>query len=412
MKTEGKNSFIKYITILIKWRLFIIKFVIIVTVISIIISLLLPQKFTATATILPPNPEQEAMLGMLISNIPGGLTGLTRLGGSIPGMSTTSDLFAALMRSSRIKSEIIRKYNLMKEFKVKTMSDAGKMLDKITNIEVTGEGIISVSITYKNKYLAADIANSYIEELDKFNKETAMTTGKKYRIFIEERLKETADSLKNAEESLRNFQEKYRTTALDAEIQSAIETIAKLKSEIILREVQKGALSFENNINNPYIQNIEQELKELKKQLAKIEFGSRDTTKKEFGVGFSVPLSGLPEVYLEYARLLRNVKVHTTVYELLTQQYEQAKIMEAKDTPTVQFLDRASPPEKKSYPRRSAIVIFSFVASLLIGIFLACFLEYYQHLKQTPEWQNFYTPLQQDYIKFKKLLSKIIKRKS
>jgi len=410
VKETTKNTYLKYLGIIVKWRLFIVKLVITITVLAIIISLLLVQKYTATATILPPSSEQETMIGMISSNLPGGLSGLGRMTGMIPGVAAPSELFAAIMKSGRIKGEIIREYDLMKEFKARTMTDAGKQLDEITTIEVSPEGIISVSVIYKNKYLATDIANAYVERLDKFNTETAMTVGKRYRMFIEQRLQETEDSLEMAEQLLRDFQEKHRTVALNAEIESAIETIATLKSEILLLEVKKGAISSSSQINNPYLHSINRELRELKRQLQKMEFGSKDTRENEFGIGFFVPISKLPEIALEYARLLRDVKVQEAVYGVLTQQYEQAKIMELKDTPSVQFLQRASPPEKKSFPRRGAIVVFSTVAAFLIGIFLAFFLEYYQRLKQVAEWQDIYNTIGRDLINIKRNILKLLKR--
>ncbi|MBE0434002.1 hypothetical protein IBX73_11135 [candidate division WOR-3 bacterium] len=122
----------------------------------------------------------------------------------------------------------------------------------------------------------------------------------------------------------------------------------------------------------------------MKRQLRAIEFGDKNKP-GEFGAGFSVPFSGLPEVVLEYARLVRDVKVQEAIFELLTQQYEQAKIMELKDTPTVQFLDEASPPEKKSIPRRSRIVIFAAFASLMLSILAAFVIESFEKLTQKPE---------------------------
>ncbi len=405
------SALLSYISILLKRRKFIIKFIGIVTIIGIVTSFVLIQQFTATATILPPNTQQDAMFGLLSTGILGSMTTLGRLGNILPGTSTPSDLFAAVMQSDRIKDEIINKFNLMKEFKCKTMTDARKELKSITKITVNNEGIVSVSVTYKNKYLAANIANAYIEELDKFNTQTAMTVGKKYRIFIERRLKENIDSLANAEEALRKFQEKHRTVALDIEIENAIATIAKLKSEIILREVQKGTIASENGINNPFVANIDRELRELKRQLARIEFGTQDTTRKEFGAGFSMPFAKLPELSLEYARLLRELKVQEAIYELLTQQYEQAKIMEAKDTPSVQFLDRASPPEKKSFPRRGKIIMLFFAISLLLSIFLSFLLEYIQQLRKIPAWQNVFDTVVNDFRKIKQLTIQKFRRK-
>jgi len=406
MKEQNKTTSSNYFIVIIKWHKFIIRNVIIVTVFAIIISLLLQNKYTATATILPPNPNQDMMFGLLPSFTYGGATGfssLAKLGNIVSGISTLSDMYAAIMQSSRIKGEIIKKYNLKKIFKAKTMHDAGKALDEITKIGISPEGIISVSVTYQNKHLATDIANSYVEELDKFNTETAMTVGKKYRIFIEQRLKDNHDSLIKAEEDLRNFQEKHKTVVLDEEIKSAIETIARLKSEIILREVQKGATTSSSHITNPYIQNIEQELRELKRQLSKIEFGGKGTN--EFGAGFSIPFVKLPELSLEYARLLRDVKVQEAIYELLTQQFEQAKIMELKDTPTVQFLDKAGIPEKKSYPKRSLIVIFAFVLSIFCSILIAFLLDYVENVKTNPQkhqmLMNFVETFSNDFLKLK-----------
>ncbi|MEO0127358.1 MAG: Wzz/FepE/Etk N-terminal domain-containing protein [candidate division WOR-3 bacterium] len=411
MSENMSYALLSYISILLKRRKFIIKFIGIVTIIGIVTSFVLIQQFTATATILPPNTQQDAMFGLLSTGILGSMTTLGRLGNILPGTSTPSDLFAAVMQSDRIKDEIINKFNLMKEFKCKTMTDARKELKSITKITVNNEGIVSVSVTYKNKYLAANIANAYIEELDKFNTQTAMTVGKKYRIFIERRLKENIDSLANAEEALRKFQEKHRTVALDIEIENAIATIAKLKSEIILREVQKGTIASENGINNPFVANIDRELRELKRQLARIEFGTQDTTRKEFGAGFSMPFAKLPELSLEYARLLRELKVQEAIYELLTQQYEQAKIMEAKDTPSVQFLDRASPPEKKSFPRRGKIIMLFFAISLLLSIFLSFLLEYIQQLRKIPAWQNVFDTVVNDFRKIKQLTIQKFRRK-
>ncbi len=405
-----------YWSTIIHYRRILIRNTIIVVIIAIIISLLLPIKYTATATILPPSSEDMSLLGLMGGGgLSSGIANLSRITSGLPGLYSPSDLFAAILKSGRIKGALIEKYNLKKEFKAKTMIDASKALDEITKIEVTPEGMLSVSVTYKNKYLATDLANSYIEELDRFNKETAMTTGRKYRMFVEQRLKETSDSLSRAEEALRKFQEQHRTVALDIEIENAIATIAKLKSEIILREVQKGAVASASSFNNPYVANIDQELRELKRQLARIEFGSADTTRKEFGAGFSVPFARLPELSLEYARLLRDVKIQEAVFELLTQQYEQAKIMESKDTPTVQFLDRASPPEKKSFPKRTFIVLFAFVLSVVFNIFLAFILEYLDEIKANPSAHQTFLKTREsiydDIQEIKKFIHNRLKRK-
>lgn len=380
MQTTMVSSLIAYLEIIVKWRKVILRNVVALTMGAAIITLLLTSKYTATTTMLPPSQEQNMMFSLMSSGLPGGLSSIPGISSILPGLATPSDLYAAILRSGRIRSHIIKKHKLKDVFGTRTMYDTYNMLNEITRIKVSPEGIVSVSVTYKNKNIAADIANSYLEELDTFNTITAMTAGKKYRMFVENRLEDTSDSLAHAEEAFRNFQEKYRTIALAVEIENTIATIAELRSRIILLEVQKGALSSSSQYNNPYLHNVTRELKELKKQLSKIEFGDQQGKKKNdgFGAGFSVPLSELPEVSLEYARLMRDVKIQEAVFELLTQQYEQAKIMELKDTPTVEILDYASPPERRSFPKRSVIVIIVFIASIAInvlGVFAAEYIK-------------------------------------
>lgn len=401
VQIADNKKFVDYLLILLKWREFIVKIVLIACILTIVILFLIPEKYTAVATIMPPSSEPD-MFGLLSNfGVTSSLSRLSQLGG-LSGLSTPSDLYAAIINSDRIYGEIIARFELKKVFKTKTMDATVKQLAQMVKTKVSPVGIISVSVTHTDKKLAADIANAFVEELDKFNKQTNMTMGKKYRIFVEQRLKETQDSLTKAEEALRKFQEQHRTVAIDTEIKNAIETIVKLKSEIILREVQKGAVASASGFNNPYVTNIDQELRELKRQLAKIEFGSKDTTRKEFGVGFSVPFAKLPELSLEYARLIRDVKIQEVVFELLTQQYEQAKIMEAKDTPTVQILDMAYPPERKSYPKRVQTLIMVLILSLIFSIGYSYIFENISNLKQKSQeyskWLLFATVIKADVV--------------
>jgi len=288
------------------------------------------------------------------------------------------------------------------------MYDTYKALTKITKINVSPEGIIEVSVTYQDKNLAANLANGFIEELDKFNTETRMTMGKRYRIFLEKRVNQTAKDLAATEDSLKKFQEKHRTVVLDEEMKSVIGIIAKLKGEQVLREIQKGAWAGANDENNPYIQNLNQQIKAIERQLSAIEFGHQNKSNLEFGAGFSMPLSQLPKVAMELARLTRDFRVQEAIYELLTQSFEQAKLMELRDTPTVQILDMASPPEKKSWPKRSLIVIFTFVLSLAFSILLAFILEYNEDVKQNPdrhtEFITFRSQLRSDFSRIKNYL--------
>jgi tyrosine-protein kinase Etk/Wzc len=413
MKSKRPPSIIDYLLVVFKRRYIIIKLFAAFTLATAIISLVVPSQYTATTTILPPSAQQEGLFGLMGASFAASLGDITGLSGMLPGMTSTSDLFASILGSGTIGGRVIKTHDLSEVFKTKTMNDTYEMLNDITTIRVSPEGIISVSVTWYDKNLAADIANSYADELNKFNTETAMTLGQRYRIFIEQRVKETADSLAKAEEALKHFQEKHHTIALDIEIETAIGTIAELKKQIILLEVKKGALSSTSYMNNPELNDINRELRELKKQLSQIEFGDTTINESMFGAGFAVPFSNLPDVSLEYARLYREVQVQQAVYEVLVQQYEQAKIMELKDTPSIQVLDRASPPEKRSAPKRSRMIVLAGLFSLMLGIAVVFVLEWYETLRTRPSEytivMNIKTKLKDDFASLKSMLHAILK---
>jgi capsule polysaccharide export protein KpsE/RkpR len=181
-------------------------------------------------------------------------------------------------------------------------------------------------------------------------------------------------------------------------------------------EVKRGAVSTANVYGNPYVQNIDQQIRELRRQLNKLEEGNKNDSITGFGAGFSIPFNALPKASLEYMRLVREVKIQETVYELLTQQYEQAKIMELKDTPTVQFLDHAGVPEKRSYPKRMLTVIIVFLLGFFINIPLAFILEYISDALENPEQHKtmhyFWIHLRDDVTTLISSIQNIVKKKT
>ena len=396
-----------YLKILVKWRSIIIFNVIVITLLSVIISLLLPPKWTAVTTILPPSEDASSGVSALFgSGIGGMLGGGGALSRMLPGMATLSDLFAKELKSRRIMTEVLKKNNLLKLYKAKFKEDALKKLEERTAIEITPEGIISVSVTEKTPELATRIANSFVEELDRFNREVNMTVGKKNRLFLEERLETVKNDLQAAEESLQVFQEYHKTISLSNEMSAAIDVIANIKAQIMADEVQLGMLNRYSSRNNPELTRLQNEIAQLKNKKREIEKTGKD--KDGFGAGFSIPFTKLPEVSLELARRKRDLSVQGGLYNLLTQQYEQAKIMEVRDTPTVQVLDIATPPEKRSFPKRKKIVIFAFLFSFFFGIGLSFSFEYLESKKpeEVREWENIFDVIKMDFKRMSRFRKK------
>ncbi len=387
---ENKSGTRDYIRVLVKWRRLIFWDVFIVISAAVAISLILTEKYTSRASLLPPLPGTE----FLGSDVTGALAGFG-LRGAL-GMSTPSDLFAKILESEKVKDKVIENCNLREVYKAKTIRATYSMLDEDTDISVSPEGIIIIATTSESPLLAKRMADSYIKGLDEINRDLVMSIGKRNRVFLEGRLEEVRENLELAEESLKKFQEKHKTISIKDEILPILASISELRAKILANEVRLGILSEYTTEKNPEVVKVKSELSELYKKLRVMEYEGSDN---HFGVGFSIPLKKVPSVQLEVARFTRGVLVQQKLFELLIEQYEKAKLQEVRDTPTVNVLEEARVPERKSYPRRRIIVMTAFAISLGGGILFAFLLNWVEELpaEEKKKWQEIWRTRRKEY---------------
>jgi capsule polysaccharide export protein KpsE/RkpR len=340
--------------------------------------------YTATARVLPPK-EPDSGLSALLTQSGGPLAGLA---GSFVSGKTTSDLYVGMLKSRTVADVLIKKFDLKELYKKKYLEDVYKHLAKRINIKVSRKDqIISVSVEDKDPKRAADMANAYLDALDRINRTVNITEGQRKRIFLEKRLKETKDDLSRAEIALKEFQEKYGLVSIEEQAKVAIEGAAKIKGEIIVAQTELEVLKqFGTERQNEAVM-LKSKIAELENQLKKIESSNpgipllKEHKMMEGESNFYIPFNELPALGMQLARLMREAKIQEKVFELVTSQYEMAQIEEAKDVNTIQVLDQAVPPDKKSSPKRALIVILSAVVAFFLSIFLAFFVEYIQRLK-------------------------------
>jgi tyrosine-protein kinase Etk/Wzc len=367
-----------YLTVLVSYRRFIFLNLIAVCLIVAIISFLLPNWYRATTTILPPGGE--AMTLGLASSLGGAASGFaTSL--SLPFMATPSDIIAAILRSRAVGEAVIRDEKLMEAYKIASMEKTLRELFSRTSVSVTQEGLISLSYEDKDRSRAARVANRFVQESDRINRQTSSSQAKSARMFIEDRLAQTQQELSRAEENLRWFQEENKTILLGDQMKAAIEKAADLKAQMVSSEIRLNVLSRTLSHSHPQIRSLRSEIEETRKQLDILESGhqSQDSTGKTV---VDVPFAEVPSLSLKLARLIREVRVQESIFELLTQQYEQYKIQETKDTPTIQVLDKAVPPERRARPRRALLVALSGVLSIFASVAFVFGLEYFRRSKE------------------------------
>jgi tyrosine-protein kinase Etk/Wzc len=382
---QNKVDIFSYLTVLVSYRRFIFLNFIVVCVIVAVISFFLPQWYRANTTILPPQTE-SLNLG-IASSLLGAASGLGS-SYSLPLMATPSDVYAAILKSRTVTKSVVEKENLMTAYRLKSEDAAIKELSSRVAVNVTAEGLIILSYEDRNRNRAAEVANCFVQELDRVNRETSSSKAKNARIFIEERLAKTQKDLSSAEENLQKFQENNKTLVLDEQMKSAIQKAADLKAEMVSSEIELNVLSKTMSPSHPQIQSLKSRINEINRQLDLLEWGDQKE-KPEDKTVLDVSFNQVPSLSLQLARLIREVKIQETVFELLTQQYEQYKIEENKDTPTVQVLDKAVPPEKRARPKRGFLVAISGILSLFASVALVFGQEYVKRSKiQNPEGFN------------------------
>lgn len=384
-----ESSLWDYLAVVIKWRRVIVANFLIVAVIVAVISLFLPPWYEARTTILPPEKETGS-LG-LSAGLLGGL-GAAFLGGggmALPTFATPSDVYAAMLKSRRVAERVVESNDLMELFKTKSMARAVETLKSRLSVTVGKEGIIAVAYEDKDPVRAAEVTNSFVEHLNLVNQEVNVSKARSTREFVEGRLAETEEDLNLAEENLKAFQEKHKAIALDEQVRSQIIYAAELEGQLVMAEIQLGVLRKMLSESHQEVRQQRARIEEIKKQLRILDEGPVGG-KPEETLGMKVPFNEAPSLGLELARLTRELKVQGTIFELLTQQHEQAKIQENKDTPTVNVLDRAHPPEKKVRPARAQLVALSGAISIFITIFAVFFVEHLYRIKrEKPEtWER------------------------
>jgi uncharacterized protein involved in exopolysaccharide biosynthesis len=336
-------------------------------VVALVYSLLLPVYYKAETRILPPQDKGSNLAAQLM----GQAGGLIALAGGAAGGKSQGELFVAMTKSRTVLDRMVDRFDLMKLYKGKYREDARKnLVGSLTVREDRKSGIISLMVEDRDPKRAADMANAFVEELKSLAGGLAISEAGERRMFFEDQLRQTKVSLASAEEEVKGFQQRTGMIQVDAQARAIIEGIARLRAGIAVKEVEAKVLRSFATAQNPDLQRVEEEIRALRIELEKVE------TSKGHGIDPLMPSGRVPEVGTEYLRKLRQLKYNETIFELLSKQYELAKLDEAKDAVVIQVIDRAVPPERKSRPHKAPIVLLATVAMFLLSAFIVLLLEH------------------------------------
>jgi uncharacterized protein involved in exopolysaccharide biosynthesis len=267
----------------------------------------------------------------------------------------------------------------MELYDTETLVETRLALGEVTFITQGKDGIITIEVDDKDPKRAAEIANSYVKELEVLNDALALTEASQRRLFFEKQLRQAKENLASAEVELKKTQEKTGLIKLDDQGRAIIEAVAQLKAQVSAKEVYVGAMRSFATERNPELIRAQEELAALRIQLRKME---RD---KVAGDGeILLPTGRVPEAGLEYVRSLRDVKYYETLFDLVAKQYELARLDEAKEASVIQVVDAAVPPDRKSKPKRALIVLLAAMLAGLICVIGVLAKEAYEQASKNP----------------------------
>ncbi len=309
------------------------------------ISFMIPPTYTAKTQFLPPQQQQSSASALVQALGVGAIGGL----GAGLGIKNPADQYIAFLKSQSIQDSMVDRFDLLKRYDTKFRVDARKVLLENTSISAGKDGIIALEFEDKDPKVAADMANAYLDELRRMMNQLALTEAQLRRSFFEKKLKEAKANLSAAEETLRGSG--VSSGVLKTSPSSAVEVVARLKAGVTVQEIKVASMRGYLADTSPEFVQAMKELTVLKSQLLNAE--KSDTASGD----------GL------YVSRYREFKYQETLYELFAKQYELARVDESREGTTLQVVDSAQPPEKKSKPKKTQIATIATLAACFLLLF-------------------------------------------
>jgi len=343
IRTEGMLSMMDILIVVARRKRLIAVTTMSAAVLMTAVSFALPNIYKSSTRLLPPQQAQSSA-SALLSQLGG-------LAGDLGGGKSSTDLYVSMLKSRTIADRLIERFDLEKQFQTDSQEIARLALEKNTQVTAGKDGLITIEVESKDRKQAAPLANAYVDELIKLTRVLAVTEAAKRRLFFQQQLESAKNGLAAAEIALKSGIDAKGLVSVDSESGAIVETLGRLRAQASAKEIELDSMRAFVTANNPDFVRVQEELLSLRRELARLENGGRNKRNDDEG-----STSGT-RAGLENIKLLRDVKYHQMLYELLAKQYEVARIDEAKNSSVIQVLDTAIEPEGKSKPNRLLLII-------------------------------------------------------
>jgi len=372
------SAFLDFLYIIAKSSKFLFFFILIIVGGAIVLAVLTPKEYKATASVLP--AAQSDLLSSL-----GGISSLAKSFSPLRGLSGLSgsdetDKYFAILKSKNVQHRLIDEFNLRKVYDLEDdpMWKVEKALSGNLNFDLETEGNLLIEVYDESPERAAKMANFLVSLLNEINTKLHITNARSTRKFIEKRYFQNIDDIAVLETQMEAFQKKYGVIAVPEQIEATVKSLAELYVDLAREEVALSVLRKTLSKDNPALLTKEIEYEEINDKINKLGSGNLITKYPKV----LIPLNVAPELVNKYLNIYKNLEIQYTIAEFITPVYEQARIEEVRSTPSVLVLDEAYPPERKARPKIALYALIGFVVSLVLGLFIVFTLELLRKLQQ------------------------------
>jgi capsule polysaccharide export protein KpsE/RkpR len=330
---------------------------------------LIPAQYESVTQLMPPDNQGSSGMALISAFANRGDDMLGGYASDLLGAKTTGGMFVGVLHSRTVGDALINRFDLRKVYWIKRWEDARKKLESRTDIsEDRKSGIISIHVRDRKPDRAQAMARAYVEELDRSVAMLSTSAARREREFLETRLKAVKQDLDQAANDFSQFASKNSAINIPEQGKAMLEGAARLQGELIAAEAESQGLQQIYTSNNVRVKAAQARITELHQQLDKLGGANIESNDQTAQAALYPSIRELPLLGVKYADLYRRTKIEEAVYEILTKQYEMAKVQEAKEIPSVRVLDAASYPERVASPRRIFLIFAGVLVSLAAGI--------------------------------------------
>ncbi len=378
--TSDKVNLIDFLTFLFRWRRFLTLFIGLIIIVTVIFSLIIPSRYTATSTLFPSQDQQLDMSSFISSKLAGlpGVAGFAAQMGALPG-----EIYLTILRSRSMSEAVIDTFALRDVWKMNDVpiEDVIKKLQGRAKFQYDlQDGTVTIEVTSRDPKMAAGMANFYSHELDRCNQELKSQKATFEKVFISERLEDSRHRMEILEDSMRSFQQRTGILDVEEQVKATIRTAAELEVLRLEAELELTLAREMMPADNPLVEELQRKVAGVRKQMRRLV----DRHQQDAEDKLILSLNDASVYGATYLKLLRDITVQEFLYQFLVQQYEQARIAEVRRTPTMQAIDRAVPPTKRSWPKRGIMVVAAAAAAFVFAIAIALILDNYRAANAEP----------------------------